>query len=71
MSPSYSTDLCFHTLNIVFFLSYYVMFEAAWILNSKPGRRECSGQKILAMGYPFWFSYAVNYFAWQDLPGSE
>lgn len=33
--------------------------------------RESSGQKILAMGNPFWVSHAVDYFVWQDLPGSE
>lgn len=68
------TDLCFPTLSVVFnqfFWSCYVTLEAAWMLNLKLGRGESSGQKILALGNPIWVSCAVDYFAWQNLPGSE
>lgn len=41
------------------------------MLNLKLGREESSGQKILALGNPVWVSYAVDYLAWQNLPGSE
>lgn len=70
MRPSYCTDLCFHTTEHWFRSLSKVTASCLRLLGFYIQNLE-GGKAILAVGNPFWVSHAVDYFAWQDLPGRE